>query len=110
MFGLHFIKVQPTTYLLEYRKGQIVREGTGLAFFYYAPTTSLIAVPTASNEVPFIFEETTVDFQKVSIQGQITYRVTEPKKLAALMNFTLAANGQAYASDDPEKLPQRLIN
>jgi hypothetical protein len=87
-----------------------VREGAGLAFFYYEPTTSLVAIPTASTEVPFIFEETTLDFQKVTIQGQITYRVADAKKLAALMNFTLARNGQAYATDDPEKLPQRLIN
>ncbi|MFT3868789.1 MAG: SPFH domain-containing protein [Nibricoccus sp.] len=110
MLGIQFIKVQPTTYLLQYKKGQLVREGAGLAFFYYAPVTSLVAVPTASNEVPFIFEETTSDFQKVTIQGQITYRVTDAKKLASLMNFTLASNGQGYASDDPEKLPQRLIN
>jgi regulator of protease activity HflC (stomatin/prohibitin superfamily) len=110
MFGLRFIKVPPTTYLLQYQKGRLAREGTGLAFFYYAPTTSLVSIPTASNEVPFIFEETTADFQKVTIQGQITYRVADPKKLAALMDFTLAPNGQVYASDDPEKLPQRLIN
>ena len=110
MFGIRFIKVQPTTYLLRYQKGQLVREGAGLAFFYYEPTTSLVAIPTASTEVPFIFEETTLDFQKVTIQGQITYRVADAKKLAALMNFTLAPNGQAYATDDPEKLPQRLIN
>ena len=110
MFGIRFIKVQPTTYLLVYQKGRLVREGTGLAFFYYGPTSSLVAIPTASSEVPFIFEETTADYQKVTIQGQITYRVVDAKKLAALMNFTLAPNGQSYASDDPEKLPQRLIN
>jgi hypothetical protein len=110
MFGIRYIKVQPTVYLLQYQKGRIVREGAGLAFFYYAPATSLVAVPTASNEVAFIFEETTADFQKVTIQGQITYRVTEPKKLAALMDFTLAADGRSHASDAPEKLPQRLIN
>lgn len=110
MFGIRYIKVPPTTYLLQFQKGRLAREGAGLAFFYYGPTTSLVAIPTASTEVPFIFEETTADFQKVTIQGQITYRVVEPKKLAALMNYTLAANGQAYASDDPEKLPQRLIN
>jgi hypothetical protein len=110
MFGIRYIKVQPTTYLLEYRKGRLVREGTGLAFFYYAPTTSLVAVPTASDEVPFIFEETTADFQKITIQGQITYRVADPKRLAALMNFTLAPSGNSYLSEDPTKLPQRLIN
>lgn len=110
MFGIRYIKVQPTTYLLQYQKGRIVREGTGQAFFYYSPSSSLVAIPTASNEVPFIFEETTADFQKVTIQGQITYRVIDPKKLAALMNFTLGGDGQTYATEDPQKLPQRLIN
>jgi hypothetical protein len=67
-------------------------------------------VPVGSTDVPFIFEEQTVDYQSVSLQGQITYRIAEPKKVAGLMDFTLAANGRGYASEDPEKLPQRVIN
>jgi regulator of protease activity HflC (stomatin/prohibitin superfamily) len=61
-------------------------------------------------DVPFIFVEVTADFQEVTVQGQLTYRVAEPKKLAQLMNFTLSPNGKAYVSDDPKKLPQRLIS
>src|SRR5882672_8783870 len=110
MFGIKFIKVQPTTYLLQYRGGKVVREGLGLSFFYYAPTTSLVAVPVGSDDVPFIFQETTADFQSVTIQGQATYRVGDPRRLAALLNYTLAPNGQRYASEDPEKLPERVIH
>jgi hypothetical protein len=110
MFGIRFIKVPPTTYLIQYRRGQVVREGSGMAFFYYSPTTSLVAVPIASAEAPFIFEEPTGDYQTVTIQGEATYRVADPKKLAALMNFTLAAKGVGYAGDDPDKLPARIIN
>ena len=110
MLGIRFIKVQPTTYLLQYRGGKIVREGAGLSLFYYAPSTSLVAVPVASDDAPFIFEETTADFQAVTLQGQVTYRVADPKKLAGLMNFTLNGRGLGYASDDPKKLPQRVIN
>jgi hypothetical protein len=110
MFGIKFIKVQPTTYLLQYRGGQVVREGLGLSFFYYAPATSLVAVPVASTDVPFIFQETTGDFQAVTIQGQVTYRVGEPRRLATLLNYTLAADGQTYAAEDPEKLPERVIH
>jgi hypothetical protein len=109
MFGIKFIKVQPTTYLLQYRGGQIVREGLGLSFFYYAPTTSLVAVPVASSDVPFIFQETTGDFQNVTIQGQVTFRVSEPKRLAGLLNYTMAPQGH-YASEDPNKLPERVIH
>jgi regulator of protease activity HflC (stomatin/prohibitin superfamily) len=71
---------------------------------------SLVAVPIASADAPFIFEEVTADFQMVTIQGQVTYRVTDPKKLAALMNFTLNTRDQNYVSDEPQKLPQRVIN
>lgn len=110
MFGFRFIKVQPTTYLLQYRNGRIAREGAGLSFFYFAPSTSLVAVPVASTDSPFIFEETTADYQTLTIQGQVTYKVADPKRLAALMNFTLDASGDRYASDDPQKLPQRVIN
>jgi regulator of protease activity HflC (stomatin/prohibitin superfamily) len=110
MLGIRFIKTDPTTYLLQYRKGQVAREGIGLSFFYYAPTTSLVAVPVASTDAPFIFEETTADFQNVTLQGQVTYRVADPKRLAGLMNFTLDGRGDAHVSDDPQKLPQRVIN
>jgi len=110
MFGIKFIKVQPTTYLLQYRSGKIVREGVGLSFFYYSPTTSLVAVPVASTDTPFIFQETTADFQSVTIQGQVTHRVSEPKRLAGLLNYTLAHDGEAYVSEDPDKLPERVIH
>jgi hypothetical protein len=110
MFGIKFIKAQPNTYLMQHRDGKVVREGTGLSFFYYSPTTSLVAVPIASADVPFIFQETTADFQGVTIQGQVTYRVSDPKRLATLLNYTLTSNGQTYASEDPEKLPERVIN
>lgn len=110
MFGIRYIKVQPTTYILQYNKGRIVREGAGMSFFYFGPSTSLVAIPVASADVPFIFEEQTRDYQTVTLQGQLTYRIGDPKKLAGLMNFTLAPNGVSYVSDDPEKLQQRAVN
>ncbi|EIJ42210.1 SPFH domain-containing protein [Beggiatoa alba B18LD] len=110
MFGIRFIKTQPTTYLIQYVKGKIKREGRGLAFFYFEPTTSLVAVPLESVDVPFIFYQTTSDYQEITIQGQVTYRTIDPTKLAQLVNFTLDRKGRAYISNDPEKLPQRIIN
>ncbi len=110
MFGIKFIKAQPTTWLMQYRNGRIAREGAGLSFFYFAPMSSLVAIPLASTESPFIFEESTADYQTVTIQGQVTYRVVDHQKLAALMNFTLDRNGENYVSDDPEKLVERVVS
>lgn len=110
MFGVRFIKVQPTTYLLQYKNGQLQRQGLGLAFYYYAPTTSLVAVPVESSDAPFIFTETTADFQEVTIQGQVTYRVVDPVKVSTLLNFALDPRTGRHVSDDPEKLSERVVN
>jgi regulator of protease activity HflC (stomatin/prohibitin superfamily) len=110
MLGIRFIKVLPTTYLIQHRGGRIAREGVGLSGFYYAPRTSLIAVPIGSRDASFIFQNVVRDFQSVSIQGVVTYRVGDPKKAALLLNFALKPDGQSYVSDDIEKLSQRVLN
>jgi hypothetical protein len=110
MFGFRFVKFQPANYVLRYKNGTIVREGAGLSFFYYAPTTSLVSIPVGSTDAPFIFEEVTTDYQSVTIQGQVTYKIADAKKVASLLNFTLDAPARGYVSDDPKKLPQRIVN
>ena len=112
MFGIKFIKFQPSEYVLKYKNGKVVKEGAGISFHYYTPTTSIVVVPIASSDCPFMFEEVTADFQTVSIQGQVTYRIVDRKKVAGLLNFTLALRkgSRSYISDDPQKLPVRISN
>jgi hypothetical protein len=110
MFGIRFAKMPPTTYLFQYKGGVVVREGAGLSFMYYAPTTSLVAVPIGSRDAAFIFQNVVRDFQTVTIQGQVTYRVGDPRKAASLLNFALKADGKTYESDDIEKLSQRVLS
>jgi len=102
------MKAVPTTYVLHYRRGRLRRKGQGLSFFYYAPTSTIVTVPMASADVPFAFQESTADFQSVSIQGQLTYRVADPERLASLMDFSIGPQGQ-YRSEDYRKLSERLV-
>jgi len=110
MFGIRFVKTQPTTFLMQYKGGKVVREGAGQSFFYYAPTSTLVAVPVASKDQGFIFEQVTADFQTVTVQGQVAYRVGEPRQLATMLNYAMKPDGRGYASDDPERLSQRVIS
>ena len=109
MFGIRYVKSSPSHYLLQYKDGKVVREGTGLAFFYFAPASTLVSVPLNAVDVPFMFEETTRDFQAVTLQGQVGYRIAQPKTLAEQQNFVLLPNG-AYSSEDPERLSVRVLN
>jgi regulator of protease activity HflC (stomatin/prohibitin superfamily) len=110
MFGFRFMKFQPNDFVLQYRNGKVVKYGPGLSLVYYAAMSSLVVVPMGSVEIPFIFEEMTSDFQTVTVQGQVTYRIVDPKKISGLLNYTLDSKGRKYVSDDPQKLPQRIIN
>jgi hypothetical protein len=94
---------------MQYRRGRIVREGAGLAFFHFAPTSVIVHVPLASRDVPFVFNEVTADFQDATIQGELTYRVADPKRVASLLDYSVDASGR-YRSDDPERLNDRLIH
>lgn len=106
---LNFMKVPPTTYVLQYKHGRIKREGAGLSFIYYAPTSTIVAIPMASTDVPFVFLESTADFQSVTIQGRLTYRVSDPKRLASVLDFSVDSR-RVYVSEDPRKLPERLVH
>jgi regulator of protease activity HflC (stomatin/prohibitin superfamily) len=105
---LEYMKASPTTYLLHYSGGRLRREGPGLSFFYWAPRSTLVAVPLASSDMPFAFAEITADFQQVTVQGRLTYRIARPRELAGLLDYSISPKG-SYRSDDPDKLSERLV-
>src|SRR5215470_12810857 len=109
MFGLKFIKTQPNQYVIQFRNGRPRRRGAGLSILYFAATSSLVVVPTASVNEPFIFAEVTSDYQEITVQGQVTYRIADPLRIATLLNYALDAKGR-YVSEDPKKLSQRVID
>jgi regulator of protease activity HflC (stomatin/prohibitin superfamily) len=108
MLGFQYVKPPATTFVLQYKGGRLVRQGPGLAFWHFAPTSVISQVPVSSVDVPYVFTETTADFQEVAVQGNITYRVAEPAKLAGLLDYSVDMRGR-YTSDDPTKLGERLI-
>jgi regulator of protease activity HflC (stomatin/prohibitin superfamily) len=108
MLGISFRKANPTDYVLHFSQGKLAREGAGLSFFYFSPSSSIVSVPLASANVPFVFNEPTADFQTLTVQGQMIYRIAHPKKAATMLDLTVDADGH-YLSEDYQKLPERLV-
>ncbi|MFN0200570.1 MAG: SPFH domain-containing protein [Bacteroidia bacterium] len=109
MLGINHIKFDAMTYVMHFTNGKVKREGRGLSFFYLSFNSSIVAIPMGSNDLPFVFSESTNDYQRVTIQGQISYQISNPKTLADVLDFTVNDNGQ-YKKNDIEKLNQRIIN
>jgi hypothetical protein len=108
MLGFSYLKSPPTRYVIKYKGERAVRQGAGASFWYFAPTSTIVQVELGSIDVPFVFEEITADFQDVTIQGQLTFRVAEPERLVRLLNHAVDVRGR-YVSEDPDKLNDRLI-
>lgn len=110
MLNFKSIKFLPSEYVFKYKKGKIVKEGKGLSFIYYVPNTSVVVIPTSSADVPFIFQEITNDYQTVSVQGQITYKIADYKRVSEILDYTYDMKKKKYVTEDYKKIPQRLVN
>lgn len=108
--AIQHYKGEPSTYVIRYRGGRVVKHGRGLDLWYFPYNTSIAAVPVVSQDAQFIFNEATANYQEVAIQGQLTYRVDNPLEVAKQLDFTLDPKNGKYRSKDPDKLAQRLIN
>ncbi|WP_165227842.1 SPFH domain-containing protein [Aquisphaera insulae] len=107
---LGYFKGQPTEHVIRYSSGRIAREGQGLAFFYLKYNTQIVVVPTSSMDANLVFNEVTSNFQTVTIQGQFTYRIHNPRKAAEILNFTMDPATHRHLSNDPDRLAQRITN
>ncbi len=109
MLGINYIKFDSMNYVIHYKGGKIKKEGRGLSFFYFSPNSSIVSIPVQSNDFQFVFNETTKDYQEVTLQGQVTYKIQNPKQLAEALDFTVNKKKQ-YLKNDHEKIQQRIIN
>ena len=110
MFGVGYFKGEPTDYLLIFHGKKLARKGAGLAFYYWRASTSIVLIPTGTADTPFIFKETSGNFQAVTVQGHLTYRIVRPEATASILNFSLDPKKRTYKSSDPDKLAQRIVD
>lgn len=109
MFGVKYYKADSSTFVIKTVNGRVRRQGRGLSFFYNGATTSIAAIPVSVQEAPFIFNLQTADFQAITVQGQLSYQVADPARMAEMLNFTLKPDGVAWSTEDPLKLSDRVI-
>ena len=109
---IRFFKGEPNVYAIRYRNGQAMQAGQGICFWYLPFNTSIAAVPTSNQNASFIFTEATANFQEVSIQGVLSFRLTDPEAVARRLDYTVEVrHGEnVYLTEDPEKLTQRVVN
>ena len=109
MFGIGYFKAQPTEFVRKVAGGRVTREGQALSFYYLKRRTSIVVVPVSSADAVFVFNEQTGNYQAVTIQGQLTYRIVEPRRTMEMLNYVIEPRKRAHVSQDPERLKQKIV-
>ncbi len=83
------LRSSATAHVLHLRRGQVSHSGTGQSFWCRPMTSVLSEVPVDDREVPVLFRGRTIDFQLVTVQGTLTFRLTDPALAAARIDFSI---------------------
>jgi regulator of protease activity HflC (stomatin/prohibitin superfamily) len=83
------LRAEPSSHVLAYKNGRLAGRGRGLAFWFLPMSTAVAEVPVDDREQAFLFHGRSADFQDVTAQGVLTYRVIEPERLADRIDFSL---------------------
>jgi regulator of protease activity HflC (stomatin/prohibitin superfamily) len=92
-FARH-LRAEPNQFILHFRRGRLVRKGIGLAYWFSPLSAAVAQVPAEDCETTFVLSERCDDFQTVTVQCTVTYRISDPERAALRTNFSISlANG-----------------
>jgi regulator of protease activity HflC (stomatin/prohibitin superfamily) len=107
LFARH-LRSEPTSHMLHYRGGRLVRSGRGIAYWFLPISASVAEIPCDDRDLTFLFHGRTSDFQDVTTQGVITYRVVDPARVAARVDFSIDVGRGTWLRKPLEQIGQML--
>jgi regulator of protease activity HflC (stomatin/prohibitin superfamily) len=83
------LRSEASVHVQSFSRGRRRRSGRGLAFWFAPDGASIAEVPMDDRDLPFLFNSRSRDFQAVSVQGIVVWRVADPESLAERIDFTI---------------------
>ena len=107
MFVRH-LRAEPNQFILHFRRGKTVRKGIGLAYWFSPLSAAVAQVPAEDCETTFVLSERCNDFQSVTVQCTVTYRISEPERAALRTNFSISLTGGGWLEKPLERIAALL--
>ncbi|HZC70591.1 MAG TPA: SPFH domain-containing protein [Jatrophihabitans sp.] len=78
-----------TAHVRHVRNGKLVHAGSGTSFWFRPLSAVLSEIPVDDRELPLLFHARTADFQDVTVQATVTYRLGAPDVAAERIDFSI---------------------
>lgn len=109
LFWRH-MRADPNQHILHFQRGELVREGPGVAYWFNPLSAAIANVPVEDCETTFLFRERSLDFQEVTVQCTLIYRIVDPKKAAQRINFSIDLRTGVWVEQPLERLSNLWTN
>nr|WP_078619365.1 SPFH domain-containing protein [Streptomyces alboflavus] len=106
--GLRHLRSAPTAHIRHHRNGKLAHDGPGLSFWFRPLSAALSEVPVDDRELAVAFHARTADFQDVTVQAAVTYRISDPAAAAARLDFSVDPDTGVWRSAPLEQLSTLL--
>jgi regulator of protease activity HflC (stomatin/prohibitin superfamily) len=102
------LRSDATHHVIRYANGRVRRSGRGLSFWFLPQTASLAELPMDDREMTLFVKGRSRDFQALSLQGALTWRVADPERLAERVDFTILLASGELRSEPLEQIQARI--
>lgn len=103
LFARH-LRAEPTSHVMFWKDGKLRRAGAGLSFWFMPLGTSLAEVPLDDRDITICVRARSRDFQDVTVNGVIGYRVVDPALLARHIDFSIDPSTGMFNEDPLDRL------
>lgn len=108
-FAHRHLRSEAASHVVVFRRGQLMRSGRGLSFWFNPDRTSIMEIPADDRDTDFVFQARSRDYQVVTVQGTITWRAAEPDALATRVDFTIDLRTGRLRTDPLDRIASLLI-
>ncbi len=105
---IRHLRSEASSHVLHYTKGRPVHTGPGVSFWFLALSASISELPMDDRDLSILFHGRSRDFQDVTIQAVVTWRVTDPVVLSQRIDFSIDLDSGAWVGQPLEQLTQLL--
>jgi len=101
---IRHLRAESNQYILVFSGGRVGRHGPGLALWFNSLSAAVAQLPVEDCETTFMLHLRSADFQDVTVQCTLTYRVTDYEKAARRLNFSISLVNGAWLEPPFDRL------
>lgn len=101
---IRHLRSDASVHVARFRRGKLVQSGRGIAFWFIPASASVAELPMDDRDMVLFFNGRSKDFQAVTVQGNLTWRVADANVLNSRIDFSIDLLSGRHQSNPIEQI------